>query len=244
MRSAFSSMTRSNVGIGRKTVRRAATLRPTSARKATAETAEIENRIRLLPSDNQQAGHGGVQRAGVWRATGSARHVPSRIALLQLATVPFATRARGRVRHDIAVDPDDGITDRHGQNRGTERHPADFDRVRMSWTGEKQNHQPNHVPVPSRALSAFACSRCVATAGRTSSRSFKALEPLRGAAFDRAYITRKVAYHQAVLDAIDKLSIPTTENAELKKRLEDVRPAVAPHLEHAKALKARLGTGT
>ena len=72
----------------------------------------------------------------------------------------------------------------------------------------------------------------------------KALEPLRGAAFDRAYIAREVAYHQAVLDAIDKLLIPTTENAELKKLLEDVRPAVATHLEHAKALKARLGTGT
>src|SRR5712671_5122839 len=48
-----------------------------------------------------------------------------------------------------------------------------------------------------------------ATQARTS------LEPLHGAAFDRAYMDREVAYHQAVLDAIDKLLIPTTENAEL-----------------------------
>jgi len=68
----------------------------------------------------------------------------------------------------------------------------------------------------------------------------KSLEPLSGAAFDRAYIAREVAYHQAVLDAIDKVLIPTTENAELKKLLEDVRPAVATHLEHAKQLHTQL----
>jgi len=74
-----------------------------------------------------------------------------------------------------------------------------------------------------------------ATQARTS------LEPLHGAAFDRAYMDREVAYHQAVLDAIDKLLIPTTENAELRKLLVDVRPAIATHLEHAKQLRSQLG---
>ncbi len=68
----------------------------------------------------------------------------------------------------------------------------------------------------------------------------KKLEPLHGAAFDRAYIDREITYHQAVLDAIDKVLIPTTENAELKALLQNVRPAVATHLEHAKALRAKL----
>ena len=67
------------------------------------------------------------------------------------------------------------------------------------------------------------------------------LERLRGANFDRAYIDREVAYHQAVLDALDGLLIPTTENAELKKLLVDVRPAIAAHLAHAKALQGSLG---
>ncbi len=67
------------------------------------------------------------------------------------------------------------------------------------------------------------------------------LEPLHGRAFDRAYIDREVAYHQAVLDAIDKVLIPTTENAELKQLLTAVRPAVAAHLEHAKQLRTQLG---
>ena len=71
------------------------------------------------------------------------------------------------------------------------------------------------------------------------------LDSLRGAAFDRAYIDREIAYHQAVLDAIDGLLVPTTSNADLKKLLVDVRPAIAVHLEHAKTLRAQLGgTGT
>ena len=67
------------------------------------------------------------------------------------------------------------------------------------------------------------------------------IEPLKGAAFDAAYIAREVGYHQAVLDALDGLLIPTTTNAELKKLLVDVRPAIAAHLEHAKMIKAALG---
>jgi len=70
------------------------------------------------------------------------------------------------------------------------------------------------------------------------------LERLRGAAFDRAYLDREVAYHQAVLDAIDKVLVPTTENAELRKLLTDVRPAIATHLEHAKQLRGQLGSSS
>jgi len=66
------------------------------------------------------------------------------------------------------------------------------------------------------------------------------IEPLKGKAFDKAYIDREVAYHQAVLDALDKLLIPTTSNAELKQLLVDVRPAIATHLEHAKKLQSVL----
>lgn len=72
------------------------------------------------------------------------------------------------------------------------------------------------------------------------------LEALQGGgvAFDRAYMDREVAYHQAVLDAIDKVLVPTTENAELRKLLTDVRPAIAAHLEHAKQLRGQLGTSS
>ena len=64
---------------------------------------------------------------------------------------------------------------------------------------------------------------------------------LQGSAFDRAYMEREVAYHAAVLEAIDGVLIPTTENAELKALLEAVRPAIAAHLEHARQVRAALG---
>lgn len=71
----------------------------------------------------------------------------------------------------------------------------------------------------------------------------RSLEALQGAAFDRAYMDREVAYHQAVLNALDKVLIPGASNAELRTLLQQVRPAVAAHLDHAKQLRARLGGG-
>jgi putative membrane protein len=67
------------------------------------------------------------------------------------------------------------------------------------------------------------------------------LKTLRGAAFDRAYVDNEVAYHQAVLDAVDKTLIPNASNAELKALLVKVRPAFVAHLEHARSLQASLG---
>jgi putative membrane protein len=67
------------------------------------------------------------------------------------------------------------------------------------------------------------------------------LKKLSGAAFDKAYVDHEVAYHQAVLDAIDKTLVPSAQNAELKGLIEKVRPAIAAHLDHAKHLQADLG---
>ncbi|HEV7578723.1 MAG TPA: DUF4142 domain-containing protein [Caldimonas sp.] len=68
----------------------------------------------------------------------------------------------------------------------------------------------------------------------------KNLEKLSGAAFDRAYVDHEVAYHQQVLDAIDKTLVPSAQNAELKALLVAVRPAFVAHLEHARSLQATL----
>ena len=67
------------------------------------------------------------------------------------------------------------------------------------------------------------------------------LKTLKGAAFDKAYVDNEVAYHQAVLDVLDKTLIPNASNAELKALLVKVRPAFVAHLEHAKHLQASLG---
>jgi len=67
------------------------------------------------------------------------------------------------------------------------------------------------------------------------------LKTLKGSAFDKAYVEHEVAYHQQVLDAIDKVLIPSAQNAELKGLIEKVRPAIAAHLEHAQHVQADLG---
>ncbi len=66
------------------------------------------------------------------------------------------------------------------------------------------------------------------------------LKKLKGADFDKAYADHEVAYHQQVLDAIDKALIPNAKNAELKALLEKTRPAIAAHLEHAKKVQLAL----
>ena len=67
------------------------------------------------------------------------------------------------------------------------------------------------------------------------------LKTLKGAAFDKAYVDHEVAYHQAVLDALDKTLIPSAKNEELKALMVKVRPAFVAHLDHAKMLQAQLG---
>jgi putative membrane protein len=67
------------------------------------------------------------------------------------------------------------------------------------------------------------------------------LKKLSGAQFDKAYVGHEVEYHQQVLDAIDKVLIPSAQNAELKGLIEKVRPAFQAHLDHAKHIQAELG---
>ena len=66
------------------------------------------------------------------------------------------------------------------------------------------------------------------------------LSKLSGHAFDKAYVDHEVAYHEAVLQAVDNTLIPNAHNAELKALLVKVRPAFAAHLDHAKRVQAEL----
>jgi putative membrane protein len=66
------------------------------------------------------------------------------------------------------------------------------------------------------------------------------LKKLAGKAFDKAYVDHEVAYHEAVLSAVDRTLIPSAQNAELKALLVKVRPAFVAHLEHARRLQAEL----
>ncbi len=82
-------------------------------------------------------------------------------------------------------------------------------------------------------------SKSLADGGQTNVTSLKTLT---GKAFDKAYIDHEVAYHTAVLEAVDKTLIPGAKNEELKALLVKVRPAFVAHLDHAKMIQAALGT--
>ena len=66
------------------------------------------------------------------------------------------------------------------------------------------------------------------------------LKMLKGKAFDKAYIDHEVAYHEQVIEAIDKTLIPSAKNEELKALLVKVRPAFLAHLAHAKHLQSMM----
>jgi putative membrane protein len=66
------------------------------------------------------------------------------------------------------------------------------------------------------------------------------LSGLSGASFDRGYMDHEVEYHQTVLDALDHTLIPNAQNAELKALLQQVRPAVAAHLQMAQEIQKSL----
>ena len=68
----------------------------------------------------------------------------------------------------------------------------------------------------------------------------KKLKALTGSEFDKAYVANEVAYHEAVIDLLDKTLIPSAKNAELKALLKSGRPIFAAHLGHAKMLQSSL----
>ncbi|MGB3445984.1 MAG: DUF4142 domain-containing protein [Xanthobacteraceae bacterium] len=66
------------------------------------------------------------------------------------------------------------------------------------------------------------------------------LAKLKGAAYDKAYAANEVAYHKAVIGALESLLIPSSSNAELKGLLQTGVKIFQGHLEHAEHVAADL----
>jgi putative membrane protein len=66
------------------------------------------------------------------------------------------------------------------------------------------------------------------------------LRALSGTAFDKAYAENEVAYHEAVIGALESTLIPATQNAELKSLLETGLKLFKEHLKHAEHLVSEL----
>lgn len=75
--------------------------------------------------------------------------------------------------------------------------------------------------------------KLLADAGKTK----ESLRSKSAKTFDKAYIDNEVAYHKAVIAAVEGLLIPETDNGELKELLQNVVPALKAHLMHAEMLQ-------
>lgn len=75
----------------------------------------------------------------------------------------------------------------------------------------------------------FAMAKDHATAMRT-------LRSHRGKSFDRAFLEHEVAYHKAVIDAINTSLLPALKNAEARELVTKVAPAFKAHMLAAQNL--------
>lgn len=71
--------------------------------------------------------------------------------------------------------------------------------------------------------------------------AMKTLNSTSGKAFDRAYLAHEVAYHKAVIDAINGTLLPATQNAELKELQVKIAPAFQAHMLAAQKLLDGMG---
>jgi len=71
--------------------------------------------------------------------------------------------------------------------------------------------------------------------------AMKQLNGLSGKAFDRAYLEHEVAYHKAVIDAINGTLLPALKNQEVKDLVTKVAPAFKAHMDAAQDKLNKLG---
>ena len=70
--------------------------------------------------------------------------------------------------------------------------------------------------------------------------AMKALRAASGADFDRAFLRHEIAFHQAVMDALEASVIPAIENPELRALVVKVAPAFEAHRQAAIQIEAGL----
>lgn len=57
--------------------------------------------------------------------------------------------------------------------------------------------------------------------------------------FDKTYIDNEVAYHKAVINAVEKVLVPNSDNKQLKDLLQGVVPVLKTHLKHAENVQQK-----
>lgn len=71
--------------------------------------------------------------------------------------------------------------------------------------------------------------------------AMKQLRALSGKAFDRAFLEHEIAYHKAVIAAVQNTLLPAIQNAQLRALVVQVSPVFVQHQQAAEQLLAGLG---
>jgi putative membrane protein len=66
--------------------------------------------------------------------------------------------------------------------------------------------------------------------------AMKKLRAAKGKDFDRAFLENEVAYHKAVIDAVNQQLMPAIQNQELKDLVTKIAPAFQAHMVRAQTL--------
>ncbi|MFL6736868.1 MAG: DUF4142 domain-containing protein [Sphingomonas sp.] len=113
--------------------------------------------------------------------------------------------------------------------------------------GFAQEMVRDHEAVNNKALALAKKLKVTPEANATSAGLTKAadaerakLGKLKGAAFDREYVSNEVAYHKTVNGALKSTLIPSASNPELKSLLETGLKLFQEHQAHAEHLAAKV----
>lgn len=71
--------------------------------------------------------------------------------------------------------------------------------------------------------------------------AMRRLTHANGTAFDRAFLEHEVAYHKAVIDAMDSTLLPALKNQEVKDLVMKVEPAFKAHMAAAQNVLDKMG---
>jgi putative membrane protein len=74
-------------------------------------------------------------------------------------------------------------------------------------------------------------------------KAMASLRALKGTGFDREFLRHEVAFHRAVIDAINGTLLPAIQNDELEALVKKVAPAFQAHMEMAQDIGKRIGEG-
>lgn len=72
--------------------------------------------------------------------------------------------------------------------------------------------------------------------------AMKELRALKGSAFDHAFLRHEVAFHKAVIDAVNSTLLPAIKNGEVKDLVVKVAPAFQAHMLAAQNLEDKLAS--